>query len=231
MPIAVTSDVTTSARPDCTTHALRFETNPTGGEYQLTVTGLSLAGSYNLSANVLVTADYDGDARGLHSRFWGADGEIGNAPSGAWVTTEQRNSWYRVSYTFDTGSAVPTYMHWYIGYPQQNSNGHMLFTGLSIKDPTGRELLADGSFAGGANLAAYDASGSYGRYNIVETCGNWWSDLRFQLLNARIAILEQQNTCMRFQLNEVGAECIGYPMVGANKVRFRAQPIAPTAAV
>jgi hypothetical protein len=161
-----------SSAPTPTTcvDALRLGPSSSGGEYQLDIYPTDApTGMYTITAWAMVTDDYDGTEQILHSRFYSSSGEIGTT-GGGWPT--QTDTWEQISVTFDSSSAVPTMISWYVGYPEKNSNGYIYVTNLQIIDPDGKTLLEDGDFPGGADMSTLNSGGSYGTYSTVTgQCG------------------------------------------------------------
>lgn len=170
-----------SQRP-CAHHALRFGQGDSEYELRLTFGGNSPAspsasgepGTYTLTAWAKVTTDYDGRPQMLHSRFWDANGAELGITSDGWPSATL-GEWERISVTFDTGTARPARMAWYVGYYQRNTVGNTYITELQVMGPSGEAMLADGSFDGGQHMSSWSEADSYGEYDIIElprhSCG------------------------------------------------------------
>lgn len=104
----------------------------------------------------------------MHSR-WTADSGIIGTTGGGWPT-DAADTWEHISETFDTGSAAPVTVVWYVGYTGGgNTAGSSYITDLQLTGPDGLALISDGRFDNGNDMSTFGSAGSYGQYSVVTT--------------------------------------------------------------
>jgi hypothetical protein len=124
-------------------------------EYQLNIhlPAGSPAGVYTLRAVAKVSSEYDGVEMFLHSRWWTSGNHVIGTTGNGWPS--DRDVWQPIEMTFDTGSAVPARLEWYVGYPQSNTAGSASITQLQLEGPNGKQFLKDGMFPHGSHMQTY----------------------------------------------------------------------------
>ncbi len=112
--------------------------NSSGGatcELQLTPrSGYSFegAGEYRISADIWVGNAWDGNEQFLHTRWYDSGGELGTTGGGF---PAEREEWEHIWTTFDTGANDPVDFNYYLGYPQQSTQGVAYVTNVRVARP------------------------------------------------------------------------------------------------
>lgn len=92
------------------------------------------AGAYRLSIDIRVGNAWDGNnEQFLHSRWYNTSGgEIGTTGGGF---PSERDTWEHIYTTFDTGSEAPGDFNFYLGYPQETTQGVAYVTNVRVAKP------------------------------------------------------------------------------------------------
>ena len=142
-----------------------------GVVYKVDQTHTVEAGVYTATVLAYVSSTYQ-DSVAL--RITVADNVAGS--TGVSSTVTEFNQWIEltVAVTIATSDATAvvgsSVLSVDLGYPGVSLSGWASFTRLSVKSPSGAELISNGDFAGGSHVTGYSAAQSYGAYVVGPGC-------------------------------------------------------------